>query len=523
MNKNRNRIRNNRKRAKLYNWKTIFKVAIILIIIFLCLIFSILNLGNTKIINNIYIAGIEVSSLSTEDARKKVELELEEKLSKEISVKFEDYETSILPAEFNATYNVGPALEEAFGIGRTGNIITNNFRIFLSLFKKTDINVPIAYNSEKLEKIIDNISVEIPNIVVNPTYYINGNELILSKGTAGNKLDKTKTKDLIISSIDKNVQNLNLPISNTQPEKISAKQIHDDIYTEPVNASITKNPYSICVEKKGVDFGISIEEVENLIKNNESTEISIPLTYKEAEITVSDLGEDIFENTLSTYSTKYDITNKNRATNLEIAVNKINGTILAPGETFSFNKIVGERTAKSGFKEATIYADGELDYGLGGGICQISSNLYNTVLLANLEIIERKNHSMTVNYTPLGCDATVSYGSIDFKFKNSRNYPIKIEATINSGVINIAIKGVKEKIEYKVDIVVETIQKEDFETVYENSTSISKGQKIIKQTGKYGYKCSTYKVLYQNGKEVSKILLSTDTYQPQKQIILINN
>ena len=126
-------------------------------------------------------------------------------------------------------------------------------------------------------------------------------------------------------------------------------------------------------------------------------------------------------------------------------------------------------------KEAVIYADGELDYGLGGGICQVSSNLYNTVLKANLEIVERKNHSMTVNYLPIGCDATVSYGSVDFKFKNSRSYPIKIVATINSGVITISIYGVPEENEYTVDIITETLQKEDFETVYERTSSVPEG------------------------------------------------
>ena len=246
------------------------------------------------------------------------------------------------------------------------------------------------------------------------------------------------------------------------------------------------------------------------------------MKYTNADITVADLGEDIFGYKISTYPTKYDITNTNRATNLEIAANKINGTVLAPGEIFSFNKVVGERTSKNGFKEAVLYSDGELDYGIGGGICQISSNLYYAVLLANLEIVERKNHSMTVNYLPIGCDATVSYGSVDFKFKNSRNYPIKIVATVNSGLITISIYGVQEANECSVDIVVETTQKDDFETVYERTTSIPAGTEVIKQTGKYGYKCSTYRVLYQNGKQISKDLLSTDTYKPQKQIIQTN-
>lgn len=519
MDKRRSRGRNNRKKEKKFNWTIVIKITLLLCIIFIATFFSLLNIGSSNIINNVYINGISVSSLSTEEARNKLEPILKEKLEKEISIKFEDYETSILPAEINFSYDLAPALEEAYGLGRTGNILTNNFRILISLFKKTNIEAPINYNSEQLDNVVENISVEIPNLVVNPTYYINNNELILTKGTEGNKLDKNSTKEIIISAIDAGTENIALPVNMVQPEAIDLNKIHDDIYSEPQNASITQNPYSVSVEKKGVDFAISVDEAQNLLNSSEDNEISIPLNYTDAEITVADLGEDIFKNVISVSTTKYDSTNTNRATNLEVAVNKINGIVLEPGEVFSFNRVVGERTAKSGFKEAIIYADGELDYGLGGGICQISSNLYYSVLKANLEIVERKNHSMTVNYLPIGCDATVSYGSVDFQFKNSRSYPIKIIATINSGVVTVSICGVKEENEYDVDIIVETTQKDDFETVYEYTSSVPEGSEVIKQSGKYGYKCSTYRVLYQNGRLVSKDLISTDTYKPQKQII----
>ncbi len=522
MDKRRSRSRNKRKKEKKFNWTIVVKISLVFGLLFLATFFSILNMGSTNIINNVYINGISVSSLSTEEARNKLEPLLKEKLDKEISIKFEDYETTILPAEIDYSYNISSALEEAYGLGRTGNIITNNIKILMSLFKKTDIQAPIIYSENKLDNVVENISLEIPNLVVDPSYYISENELILTKGSAGNKLDKDSTKQIIISAINEEKSSINLPVNSVQPESIDIAKIHDDIYSEPQNATVTKDPYSITVEKKGIDFAISIEEANNIINSSESNEVSIPLVYKNAEITVADLGEDIFANRLSMSTTKYDSTNVNRATNLEIAVNKINGTVLAPGEIFSFNKVVGERTAKSGFKEAIIYADGELDYGLGGGICQVSSNLYNTVLKANLEIVERKNHSMTVNYLPIGCDATVSYGSVDFKFKNSRSYPIKIVATINSGVITISIYGIKEENEYTIDIITETLQKEDFETVYERTSSVPEGTEVIKQTGKYGYKCSTYKVLYQNGKIVSKTLLSTDTYKPQKQIVQVH-
>lgn len=521
MDKRRSRSRN-RKKEKKFNWVIVSEIAILLCVIFLATFFSILNMGSTNIINNIYINGVSVSALSTEEARAKLEPILEERLSKEISIKFEDYETSILPAEINFSYDLSSALEEAYALGRTGNIITNNLRILSSLFKKTNIEAPINYNSDKLDNVIDSMSVEIPNLVTQPTYYISDNELILTKGTAGNELDKSKTKDMIFSAINEENDCITLPVNYVEAENIDINKVHDEIYSEPKNASVTKEPYSVSVEKKGVDFAISIEEAQDLLNNSEAHEFTIPLAYKDADITVADLGEDIFGNRLSFYTTKYDTTNTNRATNLEIAVDKINGTVLAPGETFSFNKVVGERTTKNGFKEAVIYVDGELDYGIGGGICQISSTLYNTVLLSNLEIVERKNHSMTVSYLPVGRDATVSYGSVDFKFKNSRSYPIKIVASANTGVITISIYGIKEANEPTVDIIVETIQQDDFETVYEKSSSVPVGSEVIKQTGKYGYKSSTYRVLYQGGKEISRELLSTDTYKPQKQIVQVN-
>ncbi len=273
-------------------------------------------------------------------------------------------------------------------------------------------------------------------------------------------------------------------------------------------------------KKNGVDFAISIDEAKELTLNKEASEIYIPLQYTKPEITIADLGEDIFETKLGTSTTLYDSTNLNRATNINIACEKINGTVLEPGETFSFNKIVGERTAKNGFKEALIYNGGEVDYGLGGGICQISSTLYNAVLKANLDIIERKNHSMTVSYLPVGQDASVSYGSVDFKFTNSRSYPIKIIATANTGVITISILGVLEEQEYIVTLETEILETTDYTSTYEYSSNIPIGKEELKQVGKNGYKCSTYKVLSLGEKEISRTLLSTDTYKSQKEIIL---
>ena len=239
---------------------------------------------------NVFINGISVSGLSTSEAKEKLNQEFEKTLSQEISITFGDYSTSFLPAEINFSYDIPKSLENAYSLGRTGNIITNNFKILISSFKKNVITAEINYDENKLENIIDNISVEIPNLVVEPSYYISNDELIVTKGTAGNSLNKEKTKDILISAIMNNEKNITLPVENISAQDVDIDKIYSEVHCEPQNASVTKNPYNISVEKKGVDFAVSIEEVKNMLSNPEITEITIPLKYTEAEITVADLN-----------------------------------------------------------------------------------------------------------------------------------------------------------------------------------------------------------------------------------------
>ena len=225
MDKRRIRNRNNKlKKEKKFNWSIIIKCTIFLCIIFLASFFSILNIGNSNIINNIYINGISVSSLSREKAKEKLEPLLEDALSKEILIKYDNYETTILPAEIDFSYDIGAALEEAYSIGRTGNILSNNFRILISLFKKTNIEAPITYDSNKLENIINNISVEIPNLVVEPSYYISNDSLILTKGSAGNYLDKEQVKQSILSGIKEQKDSINLSVAFVEPQSIDINE-----------------------------------------------------------------------------------------------------------------------------------------------------------------------------------------------------------------------------------------------------------------------------------------------------------
>ena len=186
---------------------------------------------------------------------------------------FEDFSVDFLPAEIDFSYDTSSALEQAYSIGRTGNIFSNNLNILSSLFKRTNLTSKYSYNEEKLINIINNISVDIPNLVIEPSYYISDDTLVITGGTDGNELNKDKTRDLLLSTIINNQKSLSLPVEYISSNSIDIDKIHDEIYCEPQNASVTKNPYKISGEKDGIDFAISIDEAKELASNKDASEI----------------------------------------------------------------------------------------------------------------------------------------------------------------------------------------------------------------------------------------------------------
>ena len=251
----------------------------------------------------------------------------------------------------------------------------------------------------------------------------------------------------------------------------------------------------------------------------EQEEYIIPLKITVPEKTIDKLGEEAFPNKLSEFVTRYDASDENRSTNLELASEKIDGTIILPGEVFSYNQIVGARTIAKGYKEAAVYSGGKVVNGIGGGICQLSSTLYNTVLYANLQIVSRSNHRFLPSYVTEGRDATVSWGGPDFKFKNTRTYPIKIVSTVRNGVAKVEIYGIKEEKEYEVEIETQLLETTPYEISYINDDTLDEGTEVIKQYGENGSKSITYKIVTLNGVTVSKTVISNDIYSQLERII----
>ena len=509
--------------------KKIFVISIVsIILLFVIAIaltaFSITASLSDKIINGVSINGIDVSGLTVKEAEEKINKQIEENKVEELKLEYEDFTTTIARKDLNINFSVTEAANSAYKIGRDNNIIANNFKIISTGFKKEDVKINTSYNTEMLDSIITDISQNLPGLVRDYTYYIEEDELIITRGTAGIVLDEEALRNTILDRFAGNIQNkddskITIPVVEKEPAEIDIEKIYEEVHTEPQDAYIIEDPLEIVVDKDGIDFDITIEEAKEIIESEDKEEYIIPLKITKAKKTVKDLGSKAFPDRLSKYSTKYDASNRDRSTNLELSAEKINGTVLLPGEEFSYNKVVGKRTRENGYKNAAVFANGGVEDGLGGGICQISTTLYNAVLLANLEITERRNHTYVTSYEDPGRDATVVYGVQDFKFKNSREYPIKIVASVKNGVATMSIMGIKEEVEYEVKIRAYTTGSIPYKTEKRKNSKLKEGKEKVIQSGANGCKAVCYRDLYLDGKKVSSELLSRDTYSAMKRIV----
>lgn len=492
-------------------------VALVLIFLF-STVFALFNINNTKIISKVYVGSLNLSGLTQEEAMQKLTEELEQKISKNVNLKTEDFEYQIQLSQIEVNYNINKGVQEAYDIGRNGNIFVNNFNILKSMFKGNAVNLEYTYNEELLNNIVEEVALKIPNAVEEPNYSIEDDILIITKGKKGNTINKDKLKNDIIQDIEGTTlnENIDLEIVSKEPDAIDIEKIHDEVYTKPKDAYYTKDPFEIFPHVNGVDF--DVDKAKELLKEDKK-EYEIKLIITKPDVTTNEIGTEAFPDLLSSFSTRYDASNTPRTTNLKLVMKKLDGVVVSPGETFSYNQTVGKRTAEAGYKEAGGYAAGGVVQTLAGGICQISSTLYDAVVYANLDIVERHNHMFLAGYVGAGKDATVVYGALDFKFKNTRKYPIMIKTTIGGGIAKIDIYGVKEDVEYDVDIVTTILNYTPFDVVYKNDSSLSPGKEVVEQNGMNGCKSITYKVLKLNGAEVSREVLSSDTYDPMDKIV----
>lgn len=329
--------------------------------------FTIYNVFNPNITLGVSIKGVDVSNLSPSDAKYQLDNYLADKLPEEIKVTHGDFETSISLEQMGIRFDTKSATNSAFSITRKGNAFENNWLVLGTMFNKVNIEPDIMFDKELLTKNLEDISTQLPDTVVQSSYYIEGNDLIVTSGKEGNVVDVDSTIQSIansISSFSALTTPIELSVKTKQPDEIDVDKIYNEVKKDPVDAYYTKDPFSVHPSENGVDFNISLDDAKNMITSEAKEEYIIPLKFITPNVTTNMIGTEAFPDLLSTFSTRYAASNWNRTTNLVLAANKINGTVLMPGETFSYNKVVGARTIAAGYKEAPIYVQGRVEDGL---------------------------------------------------------------------------------------------------------------------------------------------------------------
>ena len=487
--------------------------AVIGVILVIYIILCFLASGN-GFIKNMTINGIEVNNMSKEEVISK----LENKYKKDQNQLLLNLEMNDQKYQIDMKNNVKVNIKDQVNDiqKKYSNFFTKGYHYLL----KHNENISIDIKDQKqLNKDIKKSGILDYSTLVPTTYKVEKTKVIFTKGKSGEAVKQKDVYNTIQTALNEYDFNKTLKIkpSSVSEDESVMKTIYKTLSKEGKNATLDKNnDYKIVAEQYGAKYDLD-DSINAFNKAKEGKEFEVKAKAIVPSITKEDLEKNLFKDVLGEYTTTVNGSSV-RKNNVRLAGEKCN-VILLPGEEFSYNQTVGKRTKENGFGEAGAYLNGETVQEVGGGVCQTSSTLYNAVVLSNLEVTERTNHTYISSYVPIGRDATVSWGGPDFKFKNNRDYPIKIEASYAGGKLTCKIIGtdgsyVKFTSERTGDVA--------YNTKYENDATIPEGQQVTKQAGSNGGKAVSYRLVYdKDGKLLSKKKEANSYYKGHEAIIAV--
>lgn len=330
---------------------------------------------------------------------------------------------------------------------------------------ETSISVKLSLDRTAIEQALEKVYEELGGVYVPSGYWLEGNApdldeatgacqtLVLNRGSAGRLVDLQDACEKVIDAYESKTfeAELEAPGEERSPLPLDLAQVYAQVSVPAQNPRVNPKTLEIIPGRSG--YGFDEEKATAMLDSAKAGEpVRISMEY----IPPASEEEAWFQDILGYCKTEYSADNENRNENLRLACEKLNGIILQPGQTLSYNETLGKRTREAGYLPAPAYSGTELVDEVGGGICQVSSTLYLSALFAELNVTERKNHGFPAKYIPLGLDATVNWGTTDLKLRNDYETPVKILAEASDGFVKIKIMGVERrdyyvKMEYRVD------------------------------------------------------------------------
>lgn len=399
--------------------------------------------ANPNSFPNVYIGGLFAGNmgreqidalLSENDWDRQVDTELTVTLPAE--VRFE-----VDSCQSGAKLTREQAVEAALRYGHNSNWYENLFRYLLNYIGPVDVALlERPLNEDYIRQSMAGGIAKLDETTADDGYTVDEKEelLRLRKGAGQLKLDQEALYERIIQALQADSREIEFTQLTGTIKMPDFQDIHDELAVEPADAYFNED-FTIVPEVNGCWFQVAeAEDLWKAAQPGDLVEIPLELTYPEN--TEESLSAMLYRDKLGSQTTYYTWSNDNRISNINLVAEKLNGHIMLPGEVFSYNEYVGQRTKEAGFLEAGAYDNGEVVQEVGGGICQVSSTLYCATMYAQLETVERTNHYFKVDYLDYGLDATVSWPGPDFKFKNCRDYPVKIVAVCDNEEKSLTIE-----------------------------------------------------------------------------------
>lgn len=334
-------------------------------------------------------------------------------------------------------------------------------------------------------------------------------------GREGNYFDRFKQ----IRNLKNNPKNIELS-SNYNFSKVDSivDNIAEKINIEEQNSEFDFNGGNFIVKDHVVGRNLDSSKLEKLIKDNaaELNDIEIPVETVMPEYTKEFYSS--INGVIGEYSTSFVGSAHGRKENIKVSARALNNKLLLPGEELSYNNTIGPIKREFGYLEAPVIVAGDLTPGMGGGVCQTSTTLYNALLLADMKILERSPHSIAATYVPKGQDAAVARGYLDLVFKNEFDFPVYTVSKVVGDTLTFKIYGDTTKKDYTVKIEPELLEKIDYTVIENLDETLAPGTKQLEQDGRTGYKVKTYKTIIKDGKIIKKTPITQDYYRERNYI-----
>ena len=516
--------RRRKAKKKLIQQREMFVGIIAAIVVFFVgmLIYNISLLNYSKVHKGVSINGESVSGLTEEELLGKLSEMFDFSHVYDITIKVEDAEETVSTLALAPAPDTDAMLRAAMNCGRSQKGFSRIGEI--KRLKKEPVNIPymLAFDEDVLQDVLDDISDKL-NISASENKIEIGQDCIyITRGVSGRGLIYNDVKQAVSECILNDDEIVNLSLTDIQPEEITIDLLKRHTHETPQDSTYTIQDHKLLFTESHPGVKFREKEVKRAIKEaNGRSQFTVPAIITQPKATIESLRQELLGDVLGTFSSDFSTSSNDRAHNIKLACSKIDGYVLAPGEEFSYNTVVGDRTLEAGYKMANVYVGSEVQPGIGGGICQVSSTMFSAVVFADLEVTERRNHSLPVSYVPMGQDATVSYNSIDFRFKNTYDTPSEIGAICEGRKNIITIRGKKKNHERTIEMISEKTGTIEPKVVQKKDPTLLEGKTKVEEKGSSGSTYVTYKIVKENGKEILREVLCKSTYKAKDRVELI--